>query len=696
MKILKLKFLFLILASIALIYSCKKDNLTSQIEEAPNEIIKSSHPVIFNVGDQEVTLRDGGSGTTDAYSKTQLGNVKQNPYALANMKQAFENIKGSTISNVTPTHLQVKFTPSNFEELDTLLQTDAFFFDFPIDHEVTQMGDYYQELEADEYPVLYSTVKSDFNFPNVNYEVLQELFVSPYESMLTAEAFRLTGNIYISPFDDIDDETELNGFSGDCQPGCPSFPCCLGGEVDCNDDWLPNPNDCPFYDANCFENSNTLAEYLACVEAVIIAANNNSLYEINDCGCEVYKDIRKPGGCINVEDTQLGMQPVRRVKVIMWDAWFTGHYNTWTDDNGCWKINSRFHGNSWMWVKFTNSRGSIRGTQGKNFNSAWLWKRVVKDYVGNIWGPYYNNIEVNYMDVLDNSSTNHRYWAAATVNNSLHEFYDNAYLDGIAPPLLDLDIYIARNQTSGFALMAHYIGAAGVGILIGDGLLNSTFFEDPTTQIMASIGAGASAALFEKALPDIMIGTNFTTSDRLKALAFHEIAHASQYIKVGSGFWVTLGSQEIAADGWGTGAEIDAGVVQIAESWAEHIGDTYVDRTYLLNHSNTTNPALINSRRWINLLERDRLDNGHVPVAIFHDLIDDNSNAITGSSENSLVTNDGNTSGGGVTGYSNNTLFNEFDPSTINPVVYREKLKSILPSGITTANIDSLFSDYGF
>lgn len=81
---------------------------------------------------------------------------------------------------------------------------------------------------------------------------------------------------------------------------------------------------------------------------------------LNGCGCMVYNDARKPGGCVKVKDVEKSrFEGVRRVKIIMKDTWFTED-ETWTDDLGCWKIDERYHGNAWMWIKFANSRGQIR------------------------------------------------------------------------------------------------------------------------------------------------------------------------------------------------------------------------------------------------------------------------------------------------------------------------------------------------
>ena len=79
----------------------------------------------------------------------------------------------------------------------------------------------------------------------------------------------------------------------------------------------------------------------------------------------------------------------------MKDTWFTED-ETWTDDLGCWKIDERYHGNAWMWIKFANSRGQIRGAR-SGFASVYDWIWPVKDYLGKIrTGPPYNNIEVKY------------------------------------------------------------------------------------------------------------------------------------------------------------------------------------------------------------------------------------------------------------------------------------------------------------
>ncbi|MDZ4704339.1 MAG: hypothetical protein SH848_10440 [Saprospiraceae bacterium] len=45
----------------------------------------------------------------------------------------------------------------------------------------------------------------------------------------------------------------------------------------------------------------------------------------------------------------------------------------------------------------------------------------MKDYVGVIAGPVFNNIQLNYFPANDNEGNSKPYWYAATANNALHD-----------------------------------------------------------------------------------------------------------------------------------------------------------------------------------------------------------------------------------------------------------------------------------
>ena len=78
---------------------------------------------------------------------------------------------------ITTTHLYIRFKPKNEEEL-TLLEKDTtlLLFDHPLDYEITEEGDFYQDPEIpEEQPTYqYTYVEWDKALPNVSYEIVSE------------------------------------------------------------------------------------------------------------------------------------------------------------------------------------------------------------------------------------------------------------------------------------------------------------------------------------------------------------------------------------------------------------------------------------------------------------------------------------------------------------------------------------------
>jgi hypothetical protein len=204
-----LKFVVLTLLGI-MIYSCQNENdLTTQIEEP------------INLNEQ------------DGLKKMILGKKLENPYSVENMKKALNNLKQSksfakrkgTSDNleITTTHLYIRFKPVNEEELNLIERdTTLILFDHPMDYEISEEGDFYQDPEIpDESPTYqYTSVEVDKELPNVPYEILANLYI-PYDEnedndiededtfsksttqlnekkifcILEEEALRITGNL---------------------------------------------------------------------------------------------------------------------------------------------------------------------------------------------------------------------------------------------------------------------------------------------------------------------------------------------------------------------------------------------------------------------------------------------------------------------------------------------------------------------
>jgi hypothetical protein len=105
-----------------------------------------------------------------------------------------------------------------------------------------------------------------------------------------------------------------------------------------------------------------------------------------------------------------------------------------------------------MWVKFTQSRGHIRGVR-NGWVSIWDWMFIVKDYVGRMNLNNFNHLDVCYHHNMTEGSRERHYWNAATVFNGLHEYHDFASRSKIGKPPNKLDIYIDRNDGGGAAYM---------------------------------------------------------------------------------------------------------------------------------------------------------------------------------------------------------------------------------------------------
>jgi len=146
-----------------------------------------------------------------------LGEKLENPYAVANMQQAYSNLKSAKADipdfNIETTHLYVRFLPENIDELsllenDTTLQLS----EIPFDYEVSQDGYFYHDLSlpANEPTWLYAAIEKSKALPAVKHELLSELFLPPTPDELTKsyndkwigffdllehEALKITGNL---------------------------------------------------------------------------------------------------------------------------------------------------------------------------------------------------------------------------------------------------------------------------------------------------------------------------------------------------------------------------------------------------------------------------------------------------------------------------------------------------------------------
>lgn len=163
---------------------------------------------------------------------TLLGDLRTNPYTVSNMTAAWNSLYAGTITTLPATHLYVKFTPQDLDEMELLRLTGEMLYDFPLEYEVLEMGDYYPQegLGPTDMLEYYAVVEPGFQSPITGYLVLAELVIPRYDCYLTAEAFRRTGNEYIRYQRQTNGTWTQSSLPGGCQPGSAGYPECLLGD----------------------------------------------------------------------------------------------------------------------------------------------------------------------------------------------------------------------------------------------------------------------------------------------------------------------------------------------------------------------------------------------------------------------------------------------------------------------------------
>jgi len=130
--------------------------------------------------------------------KIVLGKKLENPYSVANMKRAYAELKkeyaekngGDSLEdiNIYTTNLYVRFLPANIDEYDTLVSdTTLELFDHPLDYEISGEGSYYHDpdLPADQITWQYCAPKVDHELPDIEREIIEELYLPLEDTLLT-------------------------------------------------------------------------------------------------------------------------------------------------------------------------------------------------------------------------------------------------------------------------------------------------------------------------------------------------------------------------------------------------------------------------------------------------------------------------------------------------------------------------------
>ncbi len=162
---------------------------------------------INNAADSVDLLRERGKGAPSF-----LGKKLNNPYSLKNMQKALNNLldrKHLPHETISASHLYVRFKPHNEGDLSLLKQdTTLILYAYPLDYEIIEGTTTYRDpsVPKDEPTYQYASVPVDYDFPAVDYEILEQLYIPEQINdnriqakvsveELVDEALRITGNL---------------------------------------------------------------------------------------------------------------------------------------------------------------------------------------------------------------------------------------------------------------------------------------------------------------------------------------------------------------------------------------------------------------------------------------------------------------------------------------------------------------------
>lgn len=489
----RIRIVTLLVLSFTLFNACTKDEVNLNQEKANKDESESSIAPSFSIEDRDV-------------QPTILGEQKENPFSVENMQIALDslianienveggvNLKSAKNIEIKATDLYVRFLPKDsikysMLESDTTLKL----FDIPLDYDVEQLGDYYYDSTlTTPYTWQYTTVKPDYIAPiGIEYEILSELFIIENSEDYTEEIITDTTSLKIANTSGLIDQNICNALY--------AISFTLTG----------NGDELQVYDEN--EASNLKSTITKCTRKCI----GRSWWKTCWTSCDTYY---YPEGFIKLE-TPSSPTGVKGTTVRMW-RWFS-YTDAITSSSGYYKSKARFNK---LWT--TNSVKYKILFKGKRYNNNWVFNKTIAGSA-TLWRDGYgagrHSPNGHSMTFLTNSA----YWGRCVLNNALYDYMYYAKKDGISLPPSNLDI--ADKNSSEFTSSAP--------------LLKRHF---NFSLVKAHPIWGSFAELYYPmvywALPDLILRYNQNMSDyeKITAIAWHELTHASQLQRMKSekGFW---------------------------------------------------------------------------------------------------------------------------------------------------------------
>ncbi|MBL7873883.1 MAG: hypothetical protein JNM78_19875 [Cyclobacteriaceae bacterium] len=606
--------------------------------------------------------------------KTELGAIGQNPFSSDNMKAALESVlkktssvNGRTLADLpSTTHNYVRFAPQNEDQLITLHNYGYDLYDVPLDQDITNQGEFYQDpsLPPTAITYQYTLVPSNYSLPTtVPYTVLYQVFLF--------------------------DETAGDQQDPDWDPWAPDPG--GGGGGYCYDEY-GQAYICGSEPRIYLRVRSTGPEDLykkVTLQLIAAGVNLKELYNeamklsghpeetIPDESSSGRTQSVNPYGYVRVTDNSTGnnLVPVKNVTVKT-RRWFK-LATTQTDASGYFYINKAYRQKANIVIKFRNDDITIRGISGAL--KFWEYAQALEKEAGLFSQAGLQGVNINLTYNSNADTYGALQWAAAHCINTLYEAKQYVWSNGIVGsyPYMNVWISSAVTQAASAPMLRSIAGTSAV---------NNTI-----TYLLPGI-APAVKKLVENWLPDVTMrlqgaGSTTRNADRLSNTFYHEFAHGMHYDKVGNNYWASYIAYIVLNGGYGNKTTSGSGRVAVGESWGNFIGGTFNRTKYSSNQAifNFERDFLENQKRSDTYSIRQvssTLYEGWIPWGMLHDLTD------TGEPTTTLINDQ-------VNGYTLAGIFRGFHSGS---TTVQELKNAILVnnSNLQSTQVNTLVTSYGY
>jgi hypothetical protein len=494
----------------------------------------------------------------------ELGKKKNNPFTVENMQAALDTLRAHPDSlsgcmkapstslddiEITTTDLYVRFLPQDSTQYKLLKNdTTLTLFDFPLDYEIKQDGDYYQDPTlTGNYTWLYTRVPVGYQPPaGITYEVLANLFIMENSPYYSEEKMSSVGAMKA--------KSEFATNRNEALKTIKAIAFFITGN--------------PYGDTKSTQTSSFSPNGLRRVARTVghkflwWSWTTTDYYPSGTIKVQGYHQMNSSAGVTNYYS--LTDVPLKGVKIQLWN-WFKWN-SVYTNENGYYESDLSYDGNPEHYIYFS----------GKNGNNSWDLDRVMLWGIC-LWVQKYS-LGVQSKDIYDAMiASNSDAWSACITNNAFYEYMTIADKDGLTRPPAHLQVSLRVNLSgsSSAPLFQNHTNTLTTSVLAG-------FFASAFLTGGATAPATVAYIAFLNSLPDILLSAGniekyqnfgYTQQNSLNeyySTIWHELSHSSNLQRVNNekGYWT-------ASDFWSNmiGTEVGHNVVTLGKDCYGKKGD---------------------------------------------------------------------------------------------------------------------------